>query len=202
MLIVSFAVAIVLGVLLGVGLAATRNISSKEQFDAHHAALPTKILDINDREITEFFGEQSREPITIDQVPQHLVDALLTREDRNFYSHHGFSLRGLVRALFNIMTGRYVSGASTLTQQLAGRLYADRTDISIKRKLVELWWAVQMERRYTKQEITGDVPERDALRLGHPGRAGGQQVLLQAPRGAGHRSRSRPCWSSSWQARG
>jgi penicillin-binding protein 1A len=153
LLIVSFAIAIVLGVLLGIGLAATRNISSKEQFDAHHAALPTKILDINDREITEFFGEQSREPITIDQVPQHLIDALLTREDRNFYAHHGFSLRGLVRAVFNIMTGRYVSGASTITQQLAGRLYADRTDISIKRKLVELWWAVQMERRYTKQEI-------------------------------------------------
>ena len=51
------------------------------------------------------------------------------------------------------MTGQYVSGASTLTQQLAGRLYADRSDISIRRKLVELWWAIQMERRYTKQEI-------------------------------------------------
>jgi len=153
LLIVSFAVAILLGVSLGIALAATRNISAKEQFGEHQPALPTKILDINDREITQFFGEQSREPITIDQVPQHLVDALLTREDRNFYSHHGFSLRGLTRALFNIMTGRYVSGASTITQQLAGRLYADRTDISIKRKLVELWWAVQMERRYTKQEI-------------------------------------------------
>jgi len=153
LLIVSFIVAIVLGVSLGIGLAATRNISTKEQFDAHQPALPTKILDINDREITEFFGEQSREPITIDQVPRHLIGALLTREDRNFYTHHGFSMRGLTRAVFNIVTGRYVSGASTLTQQLAGRLYADRTDISIKRKLVELWWAVQMERRYTKQEI-------------------------------------------------
>src|SRR5271157_5505336 len=137
LLIVSFAVAILMGVTLGIALAATRNISVKEQFGEHQAALPTRILDINDREITEFFGEQSREPITIDQVPQHLVDALLTREDRDFYSHHGFSLRGLTRAVFNIMTGRY----------------ADRTDISIKRKLVELWWAIQMERRYTKQEI-------------------------------------------------
>ena len=153
LLVVSFAVAILLGVALGIALAATRNISTKEQFGEPQAALPTRILDINDREITEFFGEQNREPITIDQVPQHLVDALLTKEDRSFYTHHGFSLRGLTRAIFNIVTGRYVSGASTLTQQLAGRLYADRTDISLKRKVVELWWAVQMERRYTKQEI-------------------------------------------------
>ena len=153
LLVVSFAVAILLGVTLGIALAATRNISTKEQFGGPQVALPTRILDINDREITEFFGEQNREPVTIDQVPQHLVDALLTREDRNFYSHHGFSFRGLTRAMFNIVTGRYVSGASTITQQLAGRLYADRTDISLKRKVVELWWAIQMERRYTKQEI-------------------------------------------------
>jgi penicillin-binding protein 1A len=153
LLVASFAVAILLGVLLGIGLAATHNISTKEQFGGQQAALPTRILDINDREITEFFGEQNREPVTIDQVPQHLIDALLTREDRDFYSHHGFSVRGLMRAMFNIVTGRYVSGGSTLTQNLAGRLYADRTDISIKRKLVELWWAIQMERRYTKQEI-------------------------------------------------
>ena len=145
--------AVVLGVVLGIALAATRNISTKEQFGETQAPLPTKILDINDREITQFFGEQNREPVTLDQVPKHLIEALLTREDRDFYSHHGFSVRGLLRAAFNIMTGRYVSGGSTLTQNLAGRLYADRTDISIKRKLVELWWAIQMERRYTKQEI-------------------------------------------------
>ncbi|MGA2765635.1 MAG: PBP1A family penicillin-binding protein [Spirochaetia bacterium] len=153
LLIVAFAVALLLGLTLGLALAATRSISLKEQFGDHKPALPTKILDIKDREITEFFGDQNRELVTIDQVPQHLIDALLTREDRNFYSHHGFSLRGLLRALFNIVTGQYVSGASTLTQQLAGRLYANRADISLRRKLVELWWAVQMERRYTKQEI-------------------------------------------------
>ncbi|HET6449805.1 MAG TPA: PBP1A family penicillin-binding protein [Spirochaetia bacterium] len=153
LLIAAFSIAVVLGVVLGIALAATRNISMKEQFGEPQAPLPTKILDINDREITEFFGEQNREPVTIDQVPKHLIEALLTREDRNFYSHHGVSARGLLRAFFNIVTGRYVSGASTITQQLAGRLYADRTDISLKRKLVELWWAIQMERRYTKQEI-------------------------------------------------
>jgi penicillin-binding protein 1A len=142
-----------MGVAIGIALAATRNISVNEQFGEHRPALPTQVLDINDRLITEFFGNQNREPITIDQVPKHLIEAVITREDRNFYSHHGFDLRGFARALFKIVTGQYVSGASTITQQLAGNLYADRRDISIKRKLVELWWAIQMERRYTKQEI-------------------------------------------------
>jgi penicillin-binding protein 1A len=86
-------------------------------------------------------------------MPRHLVDAVLTREDDGFYSHHGFSLRGFSRALWNTVTGQYVSGGSTITQQLAGKLYADRSDISIRRKLIELWYAIQMERQYTKDEI-------------------------------------------------
>ena len=150
---VAFLGAIVIGVSLGLALAATRTIQRREAFGEHNPALPTRILDINDRPITEFFGDEKRELVTIDQAPPHLLEALLTREDRNFYSHHGFSVRGLLRAIFKIVTGQYVSGASTITQQLAGRLYADRSDISIRRKLVELWWAIQMERRYTKREI-------------------------------------------------
>ncbi len=124
-----------------------------EQFSDPAAVLPTKILDINDREITEFFGDQNREPVTIDQIPKYLQDAVVTREDRNFYHHHGFDIKGLLRAGFNIATGRYVSGGSTITQELAGQLHQARRDITIKRKLAELWWAVQMERRYTKDEI-------------------------------------------------
>ena len=153
LLISSFAVAIVLGVLLGFALAATRNASAMEQFTDPAASLPTKILDINDREITEFFGDQNREPVTIDQIPKYLLDAVVTREDRNFYHHHGFDIKGLLRAGFNIVMGRYVSGGSTITQELAGQLHKARRDITIKRKLAEMWWAVQMERRYTKDEI-------------------------------------------------
>ena len=145
--------AIVIGVSLGLAFAGMKNISQREEFASTPMALPTKVLDIHDRLITEFFGDQNREPVTLEQVPQYLIDALLTREDRNFYSEPGFSIRGMLRAVLNIVTGRYISGASTLTQQLAGRLYTNRADISIRRKLVELWWAIQMERRYTKQEI-------------------------------------------------
>ena len=153
LLLVACFFALVIGVSLGLAFAGMKNISDREQFAGTSMALPTKVLDIHDRLITEFFGDQNREPVALDQVPQYLIDALLTREDRNFFSEPGFSVRGMLRAVFNIVTGQYISGASTLTQQLAGRLHTNRADISIRRKLVELWWAIQMERRYTKQEI-------------------------------------------------
>jgi penicillin-binding protein 1A len=153
MLIVAFALAVVFGVLLGVGIAVTRNTASAELFASQEQKLPTKVLDRYDRLITTFFGSENRQPVTIDQVPQHLVDALLTKEDRDFYKHHGYSIRGYFRAFWNVVTGSYSSGGSTITQQLAGQLLHMRNIISIKRKLIEMWYAIQLERRYTKQQI-------------------------------------------------
>ena len=153
LLAVAFALAIVIGVVLGLALAGSRNFIRTAQFTEHQPALPTRVLDVHDRLITEFFGDEKRNLVTLAEMPRHLIDAVLTREDQGFYRHHGFSLRGLARALWNRLTGQYKSGGSTITQQLAGRLYADRSDMSIRRKLVELWYAIQMERQYTKDEI-------------------------------------------------
>ena len=70
----------------------------------------------------------------------------------------GFSVVGFMRALYQttryLLTGEgSLQGASTITMQLAGARHADRTDITLGRKLKELWWAYQLERRFTKQEI-------------------------------------------------
>jgi penicillin-binding protein 1A len=148
-----FFVAVVLGITLGLALGATRNIGRGESLQEHKPALPTQIVDRNGQLVTEFFSEEKRELVAIDQIPRHLIDALLTREDRDFYKHRGFRLWYIVKAAFDIVTGRSFRGGSTLTQQLAGYLYANRSDISIKRKLVELWWALQLERNLTKNEI-------------------------------------------------
>ncbi len=148
-----FLVAVILGITLGLTLGATRNIQRAGSLQEHKPALPTQILDRNGELVTEFFSEEKRELVSIDQLPRHLIDALLTREDRDFYKHRGFRLWYIIRAAMDIVTGRSFRGGSTLTQQLAGYLYADRTDISIKRKLVELWWALQLERNLTKNEI-------------------------------------------------
>ena len=145
--------AILIGVLVGLALAGTRNSDAILRAGRTDPALPTRILDINDREITEFFQDEKREMISITDVPQFLINALITREDQHFFSHHGYRVQAMFRAAWNNITGQYFSGSSTITQQLAGMLYADRTEISIRRKLVELWWAVQLERQYTKNEI-------------------------------------------------
>ena len=142
-----------MGALLGWALSETKNIENSEYISEFDTALPTKLLDINGELITEFASDEKREIISFQQLPQHLIDALITREDRIFFSHKGFSVKAVMRAIFGKLTGKSLGGGSTLTQQIAGTLYCDRTDMSYTRKIKELWWAIQMERRYSKNEI-------------------------------------------------
>ena len=148
-----FFCAIFFGAGLGLALSNTKFIKDNEQFTEFSTSLPTKLLDINGELITELASEEKREIISIRDLPQCMLDALITREDRLFYSHHGYSVKALFRAVFGKLTGMSLGGGSTLTQQIAGTLFCDRTDMSIRRKLKELWWAIQMERRCTKDEI-------------------------------------------------
>jgi len=145
--------AIAVGVTIGLVFAATSNIGTAETIGEYKPSLPSQILDRNGRLITELFSDEKRDIIAIDQLPKHLIYAVITREDQDFFNHHGFSLRGLFRAAWNNFRGTYHSGGSTITQQVAGRLYDDRSDISIRRKFRELWWAIQIERSLTKNQI-------------------------------------------------
>lgn len=144
---------IITGSILGINIALTHNLKNSEQFTEFNPALPTRILDIHGDLITEFASEEKREIITLDKLPRHMIDALLTREDQIFYRHRGFSAKALMRAVFGKLTGRSLGGGSTITQQVAGTLYLDRSEMSITRKIKELWWALQLERRYSKNEI-------------------------------------------------
>ncbi|WP_432960546.1 penicillin-binding protein 1A [Treponema sp. OMZ 840] len=144
---------VLLGILLGTLLGMTVNIKNNEHFTEFANALPTKLLDINGELITEFASDEKREIITLAELPQHLIDALITREDNVFFKHAGFSIKAITRAVIGQLMRRSLGGGSTLTQQIAGTLYLDRTEISVTRKIKELWWAIQMERRYSKQEI-------------------------------------------------
>ena len=145
--------AVLFGALLGKGLALTINTKNTENFTSFDTALPTRLLDINGEVITEFASDEKREIIALDKLPQQMIDALLTREDRIFYEHHGFSTKAVIRAFAGKLLHLSLGGGSTLTQQIAGTLYCDRTEMSLTRKVKELWWAVQMERRWSKNEI-------------------------------------------------
>ena len=142
-----------MGAALGWTLSETQNIKNSEYFTEFDNALPTKLLDINGEIITEFSSDEKREIIAYNDLPQHMVDALITREDRVFFSHNGYNLKAIMRGVVGILTRQSLGGGSTLTQQIAGTLYCDRTDKSVVRKIKELWWAIQMERRYTKNEL-------------------------------------------------
>ncbi|MDR3200867.1 MAG: PBP1A family penicillin-binding protein [Spirochaetales bacterium] len=159
---VCFLCAAAVGITLGIALAETRNIQNLENIGEYQPSLPSQILDANDRLITEFFSDEKREIVSIDELPKHLLYALVTREDREFFQHKGFSFRGTFRAAWNILTGSYVSGGSTITQQLAGNIRpeVDRNEISVKRKIIELWWAFQLERSHTKYEILEEYLNR------------------------------------------
>ncbi len=161
-LLVGFAgtVAIAVGISLGLAVATMNNIRDFDSISNHQNALPTQVFDIQGRLITQFFSEEKREMISLEELPKHLVYALVTREDQDFFKHKGFSVRGTFRAAVNVALNRYFSGGSTITQQLAGHLFADRQEISLIRKLRELWWAFQIERHWTKNEILAEYLNR------------------------------------------
>lgn len=91
--------------------------------------------------------------VSIDEVPQGFVDALVAVEDRRFFRHHGVDVLGLLRAtLVNLRAGRVVQGGSTLTQQLVKNLYLSQ-ERTFARKFNEMMMALSLERRYGKGEI-------------------------------------------------
>ncbi len=121
--------------------------------------LSTLIFDIHGREIARLYrGDENRIYVTLDQIPLTLQQAVIAIEDHRFYEHFGISIRGLLRALFvNIREGRigdgnWAQGGGTITGQLARNAFLTH-DRTVVRKLKEWLWAIQIERKYTKDEI-------------------------------------------------
>lgn len=91
-------------------------------------------------------------PITADHLPPLLAKAAVAIEDRRFYDHGGIDLRAILRAIWNDAAGHNLQGASTITQQLARRLYLT-PDRTLKRKVQEAALAEWLELRYSKNQI-------------------------------------------------
>jgi penicillin-binding protein 1A len=100
------------------------------------------------------FALQRRILLTYGQIPKVLKDAILTTEDQHFEEHWGVDIpRVLQAAWHDIAKHRLAEGASTLTMQLAGGLFLNRSDRSARRKIEETILAIQIERHYTKEQI-------------------------------------------------
>jgi 1A family penicillin-binding protein len=130
-------------------------------FALHHigslpaGAVPqsTQILDAEGNVIASMMGGASRRPVKLADISPWLIQATLAVEDRRFYEHSGFDLRGLARAAWvDIRHLEKREGASTLTQQLARNLYLGHQR-TWTRKLKEAWYAARLEQTYGKDEI-------------------------------------------------
>ena len=100
---------------------------------------------------------ERRTRIRIADLPQHVYNAFIAVEDRRFWGHAGVDFPRTVRAFIDFVIGGYGGGGgSSITQQLAGNMFAgsvDRRDISVRRKLREMRVAIDLERAYGKREI-------------------------------------------------
>src|SRR5579862_1926709 len=108
----------------------------------------------DDGQIVGSFALQRRILLTYEQIPPLLKDAILTTEDQHFDDHWGVDFTRVAGAAWrNVLAHRVTEGASTLTMQLAGTLFLDRSDRSMRRKIQETLLAIQIERHYSKQQI-------------------------------------------------
>ena len=112
----------------------------------------THIYDINGQLITDLYRE-NRVPIAIELLPEYLKNAVIAIEDDKFYQHHGIDFIAFGRAIIvNLRERRFAQGGGTITMQVARNLFLTQ-DKLVSRKLQEFLWAVQIERKYSKQEI-------------------------------------------------
>ena len=103
--------------------------------------------------VTHLVGSENRTLVALEELPQHVVDAFLAAEDLRFYKHPGFDIVRIGGAVIsNLRSGGYAQGASTITQQLV-KLSHLSSQKTIARKLEEIWLALQLEQRFTKEEI-------------------------------------------------
>lgn len=145
-----YALVVIVGLLLGgiVGIIIGFNIPTEPP----PPKAATILYDVNEKEVSRLFQE-NRVPISLDQIPQTMKDAIIAVEDREFYKHRGVNFRSIVRALIvDIREGGFSQGASTITQQLARNALLTQKK-TINRKLKEIFIAFNLERNLTKDEI-------------------------------------------------
>lgn len=140
------------GIFFGFLTAEIKNFSGIKNLKKFQPSVPTKIYDVNGELIAELFQEK-RSLVSYEQIPQTTINAFLATEDQEFYDHFGINPIAIFRAMIkNIMAGRVVQGGSTITQQLAKRLFTQGQK-TLTRKILEAILALQIEKKFSKQEI-------------------------------------------------
>ena len=133
---------------------ASRELPEPGKLLTRNINLSTKIYDRKgETMLYEIFNEERRTLIKFSDIPKSVINATIVAEDREFFKHQGFNLKGMARALLvNIFQGKPVQGGSSLTQQFIKNAFLSPKKL-FSRKIKELFLAYQIEKKYTKEEI-------------------------------------------------
>ncbi len=143
---------VVCGTTAGVFLAFSNDLPQIRSLESYKPSSITRIYSADHVMLAELYTE-NRDPAPFNIIPEYLKKALIITEDRNFYSHSGMDIKGILRAVIkDVLAQQLLEGASTITMQLTKTLFLDSKK-TIKRKLKEAILAFQLERRYTKDEL-------------------------------------------------
>ncbi|WP_409336233.1 transglycosylase domain-containing protein [Eubacterium sp. F2] len=116
----------------------------------------TVVYDANGKKAGSVYSGENRIWLSYKDMPKNLVNAYVALEDKTFWTHHGFNVTRIFGAIKeSITSGGDISGTSTITQQLARNVYLKKSmsKRSMKRKIVEAWYTVQLEHNLTKKQI-------------------------------------------------
>ncbi|MBU1027249.1 MAG: PBP1A family penicillin-binding protein [Candidatus Margulisbacteria bacterium] len=151
--VILFALFIMIAGAAGVFLQILSQLPDIETIESYLPSETTLILSSDGKTLARLHREENRQVVSLSQISPYMQRAVISTEDPSFYRHHGFDLYGIFRATVkNLAYGRVVEGGSTITQQLARNLFLNRRKTMI-RKLAEILIAMQIERKYTKEEI-------------------------------------------------
>ena len=108
------------------------------------------------KKVDTIYSGENRQSVKYDEMPDNLINAFVALEDKTFWKHHGFNFIRIMGAIKNsIVSGGNVSGTSTISQQLARNVYLSSrmSEHTLKRKIIEAWYTVQLEHNLSKKQI-------------------------------------------------
>ena len=142
------------GVVAGVVFSVAKDTPDLNSIDLDSYSVTTSILDKDGNSMGNLHAGENRVPVGFDEISPNAVNALVAIEDQRFYTHNGVDPIRIGGAMIaNIKAGGIVQGGSTITQQLTGLVFLDRTEKSYTRKLKEAILSMEVEKEYSKDEI-------------------------------------------------
>jgi penicillin-binding protein 1A len=146
------------GIICGFITSEIKNYSGIHNLKKFQPSIPTRLYDVNGELIAELYQEK-RNLVGFDDLPRTLINAFLAQEDKDFYEHFGINPMAILRAMgkniiasIKALRPTIVQGGSTITQQLAKQLFTE-SERTFARKALEAILALQIEKRFSKEEI-------------------------------------------------